>query len=704
MESTFSRKIFSDSNANWDISKQFEGIISLPETHANDSGWLVFYDWYKDIDLTLNVKDYLGDYDAEKYEELRQVVWFEFANGKTASFSVTYSANKYMIQSMNDSTFGWTSHKELSEEQIASYQDDDGLAFRIVRTGTTVDIYLDGELVCDGIDLTTNSSGNATNVTADMKATVSMKNYGNLGEVVEIPFVINSADVVELYDISLFYANDKKTNVADPFVLDNTEVDGYYYLYGTLGACYCYRSVNLVDWEAIGNTIEISDVVSTNIWAPEVVYDEDAETYYMFFSATPVADTTYTDGNASQVLLVATSKYPYKDFTLVDFMDASSCGEENLHTYSESAYPHYYANYLMFDPEKYDEFSDKDGGYLSAIDPHPYVDEDENKYLFWVDSKGSDRICGVKMINWLQPDWSTAVTLTYSNYYTVSDWAAAQAGEAVDTVSYELSTVSINEGPVITEHDGKYYLTFSVNAYKDDTYQVIQAVSDSILGAYRKLTEEEGGILLSGSMADTETITGTGHHSFMTVGNQTYIIYHRHTDSVAMGSTRNHAIDEVQWVTIKDKDGNDLDVMYVNGPTSTPQPKMELYSDYRNIAGEAVVSGASDVSFLTDGLISKNGNETFMQYIKEITISETTTFTFDFEEAREVSAVMIYGSADIAKVELIDEENGKTKEVTLGTDGYVDFVETEVTSVRITVEVPEDQESVGISEIKILGQ
>lgn len=681
------RKIFTEDNAEWDITKQFEGLISLPKDHDGDSGWLKFYDKYEDIDLTLTAKDYIGN-----NTELRQVVWFEFANGKTASFSVTYSANKYQIQSMNDTTFGWKTFYELSMEEIASYQDENGIDFRIVRSGTTVDIYLDGVQVCSGIDLTTNTSGNATNVTVDMAATVTIRQYGNLGYQVDIPFTIASAKVVETHNTDLFYCNDLKTLVADPFVLDNTEVDGYYYLYGTRGACYCYRSTDMMNWEAIGNAIETSDVVYRDIWAPEVVYDAETKTYYMFFSVTPTADSTNTIGNASQVLLVATSKYPYKDFALVDFKDASSCGEDNLHDFSETAYPHYYAKYLMLDPAKYDEFSDKEGGYLSAIDPHPYVDEDGTKYLLWVDSRSEDRICGVKMTNWLQPDWSTVVVLTYSNYYTVSDWKAAQAGEIVDTVSYELSEVSINEGPVITKHNGKYYLTFSANSYKDNTYMVAQAVSDSILGNYRKLTEEEGGILLAGN----DEITGTGHHSFVTVGEQTYIVYHRHTDSVAMGSSRNHAIDEVKWIAIKDKDGNNLDVMHVNGPTSTPQPKIEAYSDYRNIADEAQVSGASDISYLTDGLIFKNGNE--------ITISEMNTFTFDFESARTVSAVMIYGSVNIAKIELICAESGEIKTVTSNADGIADFMELNVTSIRITVEVPEGQESAGISEIRILGQ
>ena len=41
------------------------------------------------------------------------------------------------------------------------------------------------------------------------------------------------------YNTQLFYRNDKKTTGADPFVLDNTAVDGYYYQYVTEGSLFC---------------------------------------------------------------------------------------------------------------------------------------------------------------------------------------------------------------------------------------------------------------------------------------------------------------------------------------------------------------------------------------------------------------------------------------------------------------------------------
>jgi GH43 family beta-xylosidase len=568
------------------------------------------------------------------------------------------------------------------------------------------------------------------------------------------------------FNQELFYRNDKKAGCPDPFVLDNTSRDGYYYLYGTEGSLYCYRSKDLMDWERVGNALDNMDYASPgvmseirlatwkDIWAPEVVYDPDEQLYYMFFSATPKADEEVKTGNGSYLMMVAVSRYPDRDFQLVNFEDAASCGAENVHSYDKNKYPHYYAKYQFFDPVDYNKFIDEGmggnlssmyGGYVRGIDPHPYVDENGDKYLFWVDSlshngiettRSSNRICVVKMENWLKPDWNTATVLMCHKYYTVEDWVAAQSGQSVETVTYEPKN-RINEGPFVVKHNDKYYLTFSVGSYADSSYQVAQAVSDNIMGPYRKLTEAEGGVLMSGNTSGSQEISGTGHHSFITVGGKMYMIYHRHNDAITAGSARNPAIDEVKWIKIKDKDGNDLDVLYSNGPTCTVQPRIEAFADYVNIAPEATVSGSEDAKYLSDGLLSiyKYADPDFMEYVKETTITESTTFTFDFAEARVVRAVMVYNSkmeysafTKVARVEFVCEEDGKEvvrfiKDIQFsaenyqandfdgslyyiisGSAAYAEFEELNVKSIRITMEVPEGQETVGISEVRILGK
>ena len=325
----------------------------------------------------------------------------------------------------------------------------------------------------------------------------------------------------------------------------------------------------------------------------------------------------------------------------------------------------------------------------------------------------------------------------YHSFYTVADWEKSQNGEAVEFVSYELESVSINEGPQVIKHNSKYYLTYSMGAYADSSYQVGQAVADHITGPYRKLTEAEGGVLMSGNTSGSQEISGTGHHGFVTVGDQLFMVYHRHNDIILAGGARNPAVDEIKWITIKDKDGNDLDVMYSNGPTCTVQPKVERYAEYVNIADEAKVSGSSDAKYLTDGLLSiyKYANPDFLQYVQETTITKKTTFTFDFAEARPVRAVMVYNSklestafTDVARVEFVCEEDGKEvvrfiKDIRFGSENfqandydgsiyyitpgaaaYAEFDQLNVKSVRVTVDVPEGQEAVGISEIRILGK
>lgn len=84
------------------------------------------------------------------------------------------------------------------------------------------------------------------------------------------------------------------------------------------------------------------------------------------------------------------------------------------------------------------------------------------------------------------PEYDTLTIITKPGYSTPS--------AAEKDVPNEMNT-SVNEAAWITEHGGKYYLTYSTNSYKDKTYQVCQAVADKPLGEFRKLTEAEGGIL-----------------------------------------------------------------------------------------------------------------------------------------------------------------------------------------------------------------
>lgn len=617
-----------------------------------------------------------------------------------------------------------------------------------------------------------------------------------------------------VYNTELFYSNQVQQGYPDPDVLDDTARSGYYYLFGTSGSFTTMRSKNLTEWEDVGPTFfqrqtdEVWEATKFHLWAPEVVYDEETELYYLFFSARPNSvsgqegDMNGKDQSVDQSLpgvasnrvwynmYVAVSSEPAGPYTMVDFTNADSCGEASLHDYNteagkqltreqaesgeyayvtkdgayyEAAFPHYWAKYCLFSPDELSKVMQKnkvgtggtanlvpEAGYVGTIDPHPFVDpvvsvdpetgeEYHKKFMYFKsEDTGWNINVVVEMKDWLTPDWSTAQYVTASHYYTIEDW---KNGEN-EGVSYE--DTYCNEGAHVVYHEdangkGLYYFTYSMNDFASSAYKVGMAVSESPTGPFRKLTEAEGGLLLCSSTTESQTVSGAGHHSFATLGDQLFIIYHRHNDYNVGGSARYTATDEIKWITVKDINGQDMDIPYVNGPTDSMQPMPAGYSGYKNIAEGmevACTDASAEATCVTDGLLSvhKTADETFMSYIRETYITETSTFTFNFDAPQTIRAVMVYNSAfessifyNISEIELtladggtrvmrdipfdIEQyctiggaDNDRVIYVKSGAAAFAEFYDIEVTGVKITVEVPEGQERVGISEIRILGK
>ena len=559
---------------------------------------------------------------------------------------------------------------------------------------------------------------------------------------------------------NLFYRNERKVDVADPCVVyvgDENDADyGTYYLYGTTGntGFFCWKSDDLVNWEGVGYALLYRDLttpegkaVSIDSWAPEVIYDGDADKWYMFFSSTP------KDSSNSYIPYIAEGDSPAGPFTLVDHIDSYTATDgtplkdiENIET--DNSY--YYQRYMTFDPYQMSQAMENLGlgdmdatsDVLRAIGFRPYVDSATgDKYLYFNTSVNS-YIMGIKMNSWAEPDYSTLTIIAKPGYSTPS--------AAEKDVPTEMNT-SVNEAAWITEHNGKYYLTYSTNSYKDKTYQVCQAVADSPLGEFRKLTEEEGGILLSADAALRDDVSGTGHSSIINAGGQYYIVYHKHNSVSEGGSSRHVAMDEIEWITVKDAQGNDLDVMYANGPTTSVQPLPEFASEYKNVASEAEVSATSladdsSVSCLTDGLLSVNryANYDMVEtYVKETCFTAETTITLTFDDYKTIRALMIYNSKNMESafynIERV-EFDCRLEDGTLATkyiDGLVfdwdaytstddidvirpaasaiaEFDEIECIEIRITIspateeQIPvhgyNDMAELAVSEIRVLGK
>ena len=607
-----------------------------------------------------------------------------------------------------------------------------------------------------------------------------------------------NADGSMLYNKALFYSNSVQQGGPDPQVLDDTARSGYYYLFSTLGSFHTYRSKSLTEWENVGPTFfqRQSDEVryATGrgcLWAPEVIYDDSDETYYMFLSATPSTQEDWenhkgipgdqrvkrgqgvvSDQNTYN-MYVATSKNAAGPYTMVKFDHAfNKTGGKQLESmtaadeytgkyawvkengvYYEAAFPHFYADYCLFDPTELYKFNDREGvkqdegmirgsGYYGNIDPHPFVDPVTKKRYLYCNMTRPTGIMVVEMENWTTPKMETAKIVAIDNYYTVDEWKADRAANSKEHYGVSYESVSCNEGPHVIYHKDKngkelYYLTFSIGDYHKSAYSVAMAVSDNPMGPFRKLQEKEGALLLSSSNENSQSISGAGHHSFVTLGEQLFIVYHRHNDFGKGGDARYTAVDEMTWITVKDINGQDMDVPYVNGATDSIQPQPAAYSGYKNVAPEATVScNRKDVnaSYLNDGLLSvlKTADRDFMAYIGETKISETATFTFEFSTPQSVRAVMVYNSAkekeifqNVSEIQIIAEDggaksiknlafdmeryckysaSGSIRYVMSGSSVFAEFYEIKAKAVKVTVEVPQGQKTVGLSEIRILAK
>ena len=281
---------------------------------------------------------------------------------------------------------------------------------------------------------------------------------------------------------------------ADPFIFP---WEGKYYLYSTNAGSTgfkVYESDDLSKWTEKGYCLKKgeanSPVGDRNFWAPEV-YRIDGR-FYMFY---------VTNENIG----VAVSDSPLGPFTK-------------------------YSNDVLFKNTK-------------AIDPHLFIDDDGQMYLYYVKFGGGNHIYGAKF------DLKTCKVSSEKHLISTSEAWEKQMG-------------SIAEGPFMLKRNGTYFLTYSANHYESQGYAVGCATASSPLGSFEKC--DYNPIL---SRNDNIRAVGTGHHSFFTAENgELFIVYHRH-NSLTEVQTRQTCIDRCGFVT--DPDGRERIVVY--GPTSTPQ-------------------------------------------------------------------------------------------------------------------------------------
>lgn len=573
-------------------------------------------------------------------------------------------------------------------------------------------------------------------------------------------------DDYKIMNTSLFYRNNKwdrdRTSIygADPSVMEITKSGdknyGKFIMMVTGNSSNqsipVYKSSDLVNWSKEGEITLIDEsgqaaamVANKDLWAMEMIYDSDEDKYYLFLSATP--EQQVTDSKIKEVPYIAVGSNYKGKFQLLSHDDYKYADGVTLSEKPGNETLGYatYLKYMAFDPyrmaQKLQEFK-KQGlvdyaaeHAFQAIDLHPFVDGN-NKYLYFSLTGGKHQvIMGMQMKSWGEPDYTTLKVLTQTKKNKVNNG-----------VTWDVERGEINEGPWMTKHDGKYYLTFSINGYGYDNYKVLQAVSTNPLGDFEKIAVDEGGILIGADRIGE--ISGPGHHSLIEKDGEMYILYHVHQDPSAETPRKSRyvALEKVEWVT----NSKGLEVMYVNGPTKTSiQPLPGFATGYNNIAPTATITAnGNEVTGLNDKVWNSKGStwssgtydrsNTFFgdTVAKDVEFNGETTITMNFAEAKTIRAIMIYNSSDVNKafdeierIEFVCADGSKKYINHLGFDftantytlaayqgetggdkkfingaSVAEFNEMKVKEIRITVKPRTGKSSVALGEIVVLGK
>ena len=548
------------------------------------------------------------------------------------------------------------------------------------------------------------------------------------------------------YNTNLFYANDYDIGLGDPTVFYREEATGgWFYVTGTTSGqdFSLWKTKNFTDWVYVGKiyTPPTDFFGKDCFWAPQISYDAEASHKYYLGEAAGDGKGLYILAFSSRAtdntyrLAIAFSKNiegPYTHFEGVnangDYINASnSCFEisklKGLGLYSNHVYG--------------DLYKDRRG----FIDASPYVDPvSGDKYLYMVRNRTVDTsndVWGVKMKDWVTPDYSTTTPLSSYGYTTIDK-----------TEKFNFTTKNkIDEGPFLYYKDttddgidnGKYYLTLSIGDTNDKLYPVCQAVGDSPLGPFTKIQPEDGGFLVT--PGDLWDIHSSGHHCFFEAGGELFVGYHTYTiSSDTTPIKRYFGMAKVEWVYNSDGEY----IMRANGPSKDLQPLPEVSSEYKNVADKATLkvegTDIKNSSALTDGLIPLRENDGSLEF----EFKNKATITFDFKDYITARGIMIYNSYDythsfdsIDRIEVSYRKsiggkhyygkayiedlgfnfdshiipqyyllaNGQTNMNQLRPTGaaIAEFYELEIISLKIEVSAPERVTTCRIGEITLLG-
>ena len=380
----------------------------------------------------------------------------------------------------------------------------------------------------------------------------------------------------------------------------------------------------------------------TYLWAPEVIYDPVGQTingkvynYVMFYNGCSYesvvnndtgagglhSSTTTGVDNSRQYLGVVFAETPVGPFIAAD--NVQNLDGKTMRV-SECPFEFTYNNAI-------------NSGYRPAqtIDASPFIDSDGQRYLYYcgfgASFCGNSCVYGVKMKDWLTPDYSTVNMICHYGRATVG-------GASINEGEY------INEAPFMIKDGDTYMMTFSTYTYTNVNYQVRLARSSNPLSGFTKVDPNNGGTVINSDVTwdSSDSVRSAGHHAFIKVGDQLFIAYHTFLDGVSIAGGRALAVDECKII-----DHNGGRIIVTNGPTKSYQPLPYAVSGYKNIASEAtlnveateVASNGNDKSVLTDGLLKFHSNNS---YTNDYLSGGNVKVTLEFDTYKSVRALMVY--------------------------------------------------------------